>query len=68
MAKLNNSGWGVSNMIAFLIIFIIFILIVAFLVYDVDHEKDSDIQLVQEELFYYLNLLIEKSIFFSNIT
>ncbi len=50
MAKLNNSGWGVSNMIAFLIIFIIFILIVAFLVYDVDHEKDSDIHLVQEEV------------------
>ena len=49
MAKLNNSGWGVSNMIAFLIIFIIFILIVAFLVYDVDHEKDSDIQLVHTD-------------------
>lgn len=50
MAKLNNKGWGISNMIAFLIIFIVFILIIAFLVYDVDHEKDSNIQLVQGEV------------------
>ena len=50
MAKLNNSGWGVSNMITFLIIFIVFILIIAFLIYDVDHEKDSDIYLIQEEV------------------
>lgn len=50
MTKLNNGGWGVSNMITFLIIFIVFILIIAFLVYDIDHEKGSDIQLVQEEV------------------
>ena len=50
MARLNNGGWGVSNMITFLIIFIVFILIIAFLVSDIDHEKGSDIQVVQEEV------------------
>lgn len=50
MAKLNNGGWGVANLIGFLIIFIIFLFIIAFLVYDVDHEKGSNIQLVQEEV------------------
>lgn len=50
MARLNNGGWGVSNMITFLVIFIVFILIIAFLVYNVDHQKDSNIQLVQEEI------------------
>ena len=48
MAKLNKSGFGVGDMIGFLVVFILAILIIAFLVYDVDHEKDSDIQLIQE--------------------
>lgn len=49
MAKLSRGGWGVSNMIAFLVIFIFFILLIAFLVYSVDNEKDSDIHLIETE-------------------
>lgn len=48
MAKLNNKGWGISNLITFLVIFLLFLLVIAYLVYKVDHEKDSDIQLVEE--------------------
>ena len=50
MAKLNNNGWGIGTMIAFIIIFILFLLLVAFLIYDVDHEEDSDIQLMEKEI------------------
>ena len=53
MAKLNNGGWGVANLLTFLIVFVIFILIVSFLVYDVDHEKDSNIQLMEEEFIIF---------------
>lgn len=53
MAKLNKSGFGVGDMIGFLVVFILAILIIAFLVYDVDHEKDSDIQLIQEEFIIF---------------
>ena len=50
MASLNNKGWGISNMITFLVIFIIFIFIIAFLVYNLDHEDDSNIQLMEENM------------------
>ena len=50
MASLNNKGWGISNMITFLVIFIIFIFIIAFLVYNLDHEDDSNIQLMEEDM------------------
>lgn len=53
MARLNNGGWGISNMLTFLVIFVIFLLIVAVLIYNIDHEKDSDIQLVQEEVVLF---------------
>ena len=53
MAKLNNGGWGVANLLTFLIVFVIFILIVSFLIYDVDHEKDSNIQLMEEEFIIF---------------
>lgn len=53
MAKLNKSGFGVGDMIGFLVVFIFVILIIAFLVYDVDHEKDLDIQLIQEEFIIF---------------
>lgn len=49
MAKLNNKGWGISNMIGFLVVFIIFLFIIGYLVYHVDHEKDSDIHLMENE-------------------
>ena len=50
MASLNNKGWGISNMITFLVIFIIFIFIIAFLVYNLDHEDDPNIQLMEEDM------------------
>ena len=50
MASLNNKGWGISNMITFLVIFIIFIFIIAFLVYNLGHEDDSNIQLMEEDM------------------
>ncbi|HIR49108.1 MAG TPA: hypothetical protein IAB35_03930 [Candidatus Faecimonas gallistercoris] len=53
MTKLNNGGWGVGNMITFLIIFILFLIIIAFLVYDMDHEKESQIHLVEEEFIIF---------------
>ena len=53
MAKLNNSGWGVSNLITFLVIFILFLLVVAYLIYSVDHEKGSNIQLLNEEFVIF---------------
>lgn len=53
MAKLSKGGFGVGDMIGFLVVFIFVILIIAFLVYDVDHEKDSDIQLIQEEFVIF---------------
>ena len=49
MAKLNNKGWGISNLITFLVIFLLFLLLIVYLVYRVDHEKDSNIQLVEED-------------------
>ena len=58
MVKLNNKGWGISNLITFLIIFILFLLVIAYLVYKVDHEKDSDIQLVEED-YILINFDIE---------
>ena len=53
MAKLNNSGWGVGNMITFLIIFILFLLIIAYLIYHLDHDKNSNIHLINEEVIIF---------------
>lgn len=50
MAKLNNKGWGISNMITFLVIFIIFIFIISFLIYNLDHDEGSDFQLIEENM------------------
>lgn len=52
MAKLNNSGWGVGNMITFLIIFILFLLIIAYLVYTFDQE-DPEIHIINEEMIIF---------------
>lgn len=54
MAKLNNGGWGIGNMIAFLVVFLIFLLIIVYSVYTVDHDDDSNIQLVDEGYITFL--------------
>ncbi len=33
MKKLNHNGWGLSTMIGFMIAFVVFLLVVAFLTY-----------------------------------
>lgn len=53
MTKLtNNNGWGIATMIGFLIVFILFLFVIAYLVYDFDHDKDTNIQLVNEEVIF----------------
>lgn len=41
MMKLNNKGWGLSNMIAFIVILIIFLIIFLVVAYNYGIEKDS---------------------------
>ena len=48
MAKMNNSGLGISTMIGFIVVFILFIIVISILVYNLDHEKDSDIHLIDD--------------------
>ena len=49
----NNNGWGIATMIGFLIVFILFLFVIAYLVYDFDHDKDTNIQLVNEEVIFF---------------
>lgn len=49
MRKLNNMGWGLSNLIGFLVVFFLFAVVICFLVYQMSHEESSDIHLVKEE-------------------
>lgn len=44
MSKLNNKGWGISNLLTFLVIFILFLLVIAYLIYNMDNENGSNIQ------------------------
>ena len=55
MNKLNNSGWGIGTMISFLIIFIMFLLLVAFFLYHMDHDKDSEIRLIDNNVIIDFN-------------
>lgn len=41
MKKLNNNGWGLGTMIFFIVVFLLFILIVAILSHNMGIEKDS---------------------------
>jgi len=41
MKKLNNNGWGLSTMITFIVVFLLFILVVVILSYNMGIEKDS---------------------------
>ncbi len=34
--RLNNNGWGLSTMIGFMIVFVIFLIIIVFLTYTLD--------------------------------
>ena len=54
MAKLNNGGWGIGNMIGFLLVFLVFFLIIIYLVYTIDHEENMNIQLVDEGYVVFL--------------
>ena len=54
MTKLTNSGWGIGTMIGFLIVFILFLFVIAYLVYDFDHDKNTNMQLVNEEVIILL--------------
>ena len=45
--RLNNNGWGLSTMIGFMIVFVIFLIIIVFLTYTLDKkEKVVDFMVV----------------------
>ena len=53
MAKMNNNGWGVGTLIGFIIVFVLFIIVISVLIYNIDHEKGSEIHLVEENLIIF---------------
>lgn len=41
MKMLNNKGWGLNTLITFIVIFLVFILVIAILAYNIGIETDS---------------------------
>ncbi len=41
MLKLNNEGWGISSLIAFIVVLILFVIILFVISYNYGIEKDS---------------------------
>lgn len=48
MVKLNNQGWGLSNMIAFIIVLLLFMIIFLIVTYNYGIEKDSPSSLYEQ--------------------